>query len=453
MFHYGVLIRRLFQRRAFGRTLFAAGLFAVSSSGVAQDAGMPTNTLSLTDVKRAAFERNWTLLAAKSGVDAATAQLIMAREYPNPTASISTYKIGESAAGTSLGNGLWDRNYDSLAAVSQFFEVAGKRGYRQAAARAGVLGAKARFCDAKRTLDQGVTKAYVAALFAGENTRNLKESAGFMRHEAKIAEAQQAAGDLSDADLKTIEVNAEQFELQAAAADAAAVQARIQVEILMGVNRPEGHWTPADKLEDLTAASESRPAPGAATDALRPDVLAAATDLRAAEANLKLQKAERIPDPTVFIGAEHNPPGGGPAANTVNFGVSFPLPLWNLNRGNISAAQASVDQSRLAWEQLRAQAAADLATATSEFEEADARWRRYRDQTAPESAKVRDTIEFKYQKGAATLLDLLNAEQTDNSIRLAYAQAMRDTVSAAADLSAAQLTLSDNDLNSEKWQR
>jgi outer membrane protein, heavy metal efflux system len=180
-------------------------------------------------------------------------------------------------------------------------------------------------------------------------------------------------------------------------------------------------------------------------------VLAAATDLRAAEANLNLQKAGRIPDPTVFIGAEHNPPGESPDVNTFNFGVSFPLPLWNLNGGNIKAAQAEVEQSRIALEQLRAQAVADLATAESEYNEADLRWLRYRDQTVPKSAKVREAIEFKYEKGAATLLDLLNAEQTDNSVRLAFAQAMNDTLSAAADLTAAQLTLSEPDLNSERW--
>jgi outer membrane protein TolC len=57
-------------------------------------------------------------------------------------------------------------------------------------------------------------------------------------------------------------------------------------------------------------------------------------------------------------------------------------------------------------------------------------------------------MEFKYEKGAATLVDLLNAEQTDNTIRLAYAQAMNDTASALADLTAARLTLSETQLDS-----
>ena len=45
-----------------------------------------TNALTLADAKQIAFERNWDLLAAKSGIDAAQAQLIVAKEFPNPTA-------------------------------------------------------------------------------------------------------------------------------------------------------------------------------------------------------------------------------------------------------------------------------------------------------------------------------------------------------------------------------
>jgi cobalt-zinc-cadmium efflux system outer membrane protein len=406
-----------------------------------------TNTLCLADAKQIAFEQNWGLLAAKSGVDAAQAQLIIAKEFPNPALALSTYKVGVQEAGTTMGNGLWDRNYDSYVAVSQFIEIAGKRHDRQLAAKAGVLSAKARFIDAKRTLDQGVTKAYVAALLAGENERNLTQSAGYMRHEATIAEAQHSAGDLSEADMKTIEINAEQFELQAKAAAAAAVQARIGVEVLMGIDRPEGNWTPLDSLEQLVAEDVAVEVSNANTNRERPDALAAQTDLRAAEENLKLQKAERIPDPTFFVGGEHEPPGGGPSVDTVNFGVSFPLPLWNLNGGNIKAAKAAVEQSRIAMEQLRAQTVADLNTAESEYDEAYLRWLRYRDQTVPKSAKVREAFEFKYEKGAATLVDLLNAEQTDNTIRLAYAQAMNDTASAAADLTAARMTLSEAELD------
>ena len=415
------------------------------ASGV--PAGGTKAGITLADARRTALERNWDLLAAKSGIDAATAQLIVSREFPNPSASFSTARIGTHETATILGNGIWERSYDSIAAINQLIEIGGKRRDRQTAARAGVRGAKARFYDARRTLDQGVTKAYIAALLAAENARVLAQSADYMRQEAKIAQTQFNAGDISEADKKTLEINAAQFELQSTTAAAAAVQARIAVEVLMGVPQPKGNWTPADSLEklaeDSAAAPESEPKPGAA----RPDVLAAEADLQGGEAQLQLQKAMRIPDPTITIGAEHNPPGGGPAADTFLFGVSIPLPLWNLNGGNIKAAQAAVDQFQDALGKIKAQAAADVAGAEIAYDEARESLLRYRDELAPKSAQVREAVRFKYERGAATLVDLLNAEQTDNTVRLALAQAMNDTAGAAADLNAARTAVTETELN------
>jgi cobalt-zinc-cadmium efflux system outer membrane protein len=406
---------------------------------LAQDDFTLTNTLSLADAKRLAFERNWDLLAAKSGIEAAQAQLLVAREFPNPTAAVSSAKIGNSEGGTTQGNGLWERNYDSIAAVSQLIEIGGKRHDRQASARAGVAGARAAFFDAQRLLDRGVTKAYIAAVLAGENARILNESARMLHHEVEIAQARLKAGDISDADEKQIEINAEQFELQARSADAAAVQARIAVEVLLGVNQPLGIWKPVESLAQLVQPISTPPA---GTNELkpevaRPDVLAAEAGLQSSRANLKLQKADRIPDPTISLGVEHEPPGGGPPTDTLNVGVSFPLPLWNMNSGNIQAAEAARVQAEIALEKAKAQVRADIANAESEYDEAFQRWQRYRNQTVPKSAQVRDAVAFAYEKGGASLVDLLDAERTDNDVRLAAEQAEADTASAVADCKAA----------------
>jgi cobalt-zinc-cadmium efflux system outer membrane protein len=407
--------------------------------------------LGLTEVRETSFQRNWDLLAAKSGVDLATAQLIVAKMFPNPTASWSTARVGAQDSSTPLGNGFWERNYDSIFAVNQLIEIAGKRRSRKQAGIAGVMGAKARFMDAKRTLDQGVTKAYVGALLAQESERILNESSGFLQHEAQIAAARFKVGDISDSDKKQIEISAEQFALQARAAEAAAVQARIAVEVLMGENQPKGNWSAGDSLEQLAGAVLS--SMEAKQGSERPDVLAAEADLRGGKEQLKLQKAERIPDPTVLLGYEHNPPGGGPGVgpdtDTALIGLSFPLPLWNLNGGNIKSAQANVDQFQIELNKIRAQSAADIAVAESGYQEAHERWLRYRDVTGPKSKKVRETVAFAYEKGGASLVDLLNAEHTDNDVRQAATQAMADTASAAADLAAARTTLSESDLNAK----
>ena len=410
-----------------------------------------TNVLTLTEARQFALERNWDLLAAKSSVDMATAQLLIAKEFPNPNFSASTVKIGDRENSTPTGNGVWARSYDTVFAVNQLIEIGGKRHDRQLAAREGVLGAQARFLDAKRLLEQGVTKAYVAALLADDNARILRESASYMAHEEEIAKIRFQAGDLAESDLKQIQVAAGQYILQAKAADVIAVQARIAVEILLGVDEPKGDWQSADSLEQLNG--NISPTIGSTTNAVRPDVLAAEMDLRAAVATVKLQKAGRIPDPTVALQFEHDPPGGGPPVDTIGLGVSFPLPLWNLNKGNIDAARAAMEQSRLALEKLRAQADGDLMNAEASYHEASARWLRYHDEIRPQSASARASVIFKFEKGGATLVDLLEAERTDNDVRIATAQAMADTASTAADLTAAKTALTETELSSGNIKR
>jgi cobalt-zinc-cadmium efflux system outer membrane protein len=399
--------------------------------------------LSLVEAQQIAFQRNWDLLAAKSGIDSATAQLLVAKEFPNPAFSFSSARIDPRGNGTPLGNSIWNRSYDTIFAVSQLVEIGGKRHDRQTSARHGITGARARFFEARRSLDQGITKAYVATLLAEENARVLGESAKSLRREADIAETRFKAGDISDSDRSQIENNADVFDLQAKSAEAAAVQARISVEILMGVKDPKGTWMPQDSLEQLgvaTPVDESHPGAGA-----RPDVLAAEADLRKAQADLALQKAIRIPDPTFSLFYERNPPGP-PGPDTMGIGVSFPLPIWNHNQGNIRAAQAASEQSALAMGKVQAQAQADLINAEVAYQEALHRLQRYDEQIRPRSAKVRESVAFAYSKGGASLVDLLTAERDDNTVRLATAQALSDTASAAADLKAARTVISETEL-------
>jgi cobalt-zinc-cadmium efflux system outer membrane protein len=417
---------------------------AAAGSAAGQNAAPPALThLSLPDAQRLALERNWDLLAAGAGVDAATAQKLVAHEFPNPTLSVDSYKLNvdNHPSSTTAGNGVWDRSYDTVFAINQLLEIGGKRRSRQVSAQAGLEGARAQFLDAKRTLDLGVARAYLAAALAEENDRVLSESAATLRQEAKIAGTRLAAGEISESDKSQIEMTAERFELDAQSAESAAAQARVALEVLLGIPHPKADCVLTDRIEELAGGP-----PGLETNATglwRPDVVAVEAALRKAEADLRLQKAYRIPDPTVLAQYEHEPPDN---PNTIGLGVSFPLPLWNGNRGNIRAAQAAYEQARLAYEKARAQAEADVATAGLAYDEARKRWQHYRDSIRPKSEQVRRTKAYAYQKGGASLLDMLVAERDDNDVRLAAMQAANDTAAAAAALKAASLQIQPSEL-------
>jgi cobalt-zinc-cadmium efflux system outer membrane protein len=115
--------------------------------------------------------------------------------------------------------------------------------------------------------------------------------------------------------------------------------------------------------------------------------------------------------------------------------------LWNRNRGAIQVAEASREQARTQMDKVSAQIAADIATARLNHDNAMLHWRNYRDELRPKSEHIRQAVAFAYEKGGASLLDLLSAERDDNNVRLATAQAANDAVVAAATLKAATETM------------
>ncbi len=391
-----------------------------------------TNRLTLASAQQLAFLRNWDLLAAQRDVDVATAQRWIAREFPNPTLSASVGKISLDSAHPNTGHGFGGRDYDTIAAVTQLIEIGGKRRARRDAAEAGVRAAGARLADARRLLDEGVAQAYVAALLAERTRRVLTDSATSLRTEARLAATREQAGDISNADRSQIEIAAQRLELDAVAAATTARNARINLAVLLGDPHPGGELALADELEPLAeaAAPTDRPAPPEA----RPDVLAADAERSRAEAALRSERAQRVPDPTFLAQYEHEPPD---QPHTLGLGVSLPLPLWNHNRGRIAAAEAALDQARLAAEKVRAAAEAEVAMARESYASAHARWRRYDDELAPRSRQVRESVAYAYEHGGASLLDLLSAQRNDNDIRLATIQAAADAANAAAALRAA----------------
>ncbi len=410
--------------------LLLSGVIGLASASRGWAAPAP---LSLAEARRLALERNADFRSARAAVDAALAQLKVAREYPNPTLGLSTAKISTDGVpeSTPLGNGLLSRSYDSIVSLSQLLPI-GKRGPERDAATAGVHAAEDQRDDARRLLLQAVTQAYAAALAAGAEADVLAASAAKLRREATIAEHRVQAGDLSKSDQAQLEVAADQDELGADAERATARTAVVTLEILIGEPAPAG----ATPLAETLGGWFGSISPGLETAPVghRPDVAAAEQSLKQADANVTLQKRQRIPDVTASVQYERNPPA---QPDTVGVGVSLPLPVWNHFTGEILAAKAAREQSEAALDRVRIQAAADVSAARVAFHEAYQRAKRYEASIVPKSAQVASSVAYSYEKGGAALIDLLEAERNDNQIRVAAAQAEADAASAAAGLESA----------------
>ena len=419
-------------RPGIGLALVAVSLL-VTAAHCQDQTAVSAKALSLAHAHQLALERNGDFRSAQFQVDAALGQLKASRELPNPTLGLSTAKISTDGVpeGTTLGNGLLSRAYDSIVSLSELIQVS-KRGLLRDSANAGVHVAEFQLDDGRRLLIQGVTQAYVAALLAKEQAQVLNLSAAALRHEAEVAAHRYQAGDLSKADQSRIEIAAEQDELNAASQEAAEKAAVVALEALIGEPKANGGTTLTDSLESLASA------PAADTDEAavlkRPDIAAAEAAVNQAELNVTLARHQRIPDVTVSVLYERNPPV---QPDTVGVGVSLPLPVLNQYSGEIQGALAAKNQAQARLEKVRVQATADVAAARVAYQEAAARLGKYQTSLLPRSAEVTRSVAYAYEKGGAALIDLLDAQRSDNDIRLAEAQAEADTAAAFSALLAA----------------
>src|SRR5262249_28646884 len=153
-----------------------------------------------------------------------------------------------------------------------------------------------------------------------------------------------------------VQIAADRLQSDARMAQNAASTSRIALEVLLGNERPGGDEQPLDSLENLV-----KPPPGLPESNFvpaRPDLLALDGAVRHAAAELRLQKAQRVPDPTVSLSYEHEPPE---LTDTVGIGLRFPLPLWNRNRGAIQAAEVAREQAALRLKKREAEVTAEIA--------------------------------------------------------------------------------------------
>ena len=397
--------------------------------------------LSFADAFALALAQNPDVRVAQTDVAQAEAQVLVARQLPNPILSGQTTKIptGGTGASTPTGNGFFDRSYDSVVALSQTVEVGGKRKDRRLSAEAALAAAHARLRDTRRSVGNAVAHAYASALLASHNASILRESAISLDRSSELAGVRFEAGEISESDRLQVEIAAGRFRADAETAKGNVRTTLVVLAALLGSSGGTGPLRLSDTLETLESSFlASTPEPGASLPdpvGLRPDVEAALRGVEKAEAERALQVAFRIPDPTFLVQYEREPPD---RPNSAGIGISFTLPLFNRNQGAIRAADASRDAARIEVERVRARARSELATAASNFETARTRAKTLVAELLPKARQVRETVAFSWKEGAASLLELLEAERNLNDLRLAAAAARVDLVLAAVDERAAR---------------
>ena len=126
-----------------------------------------------------------------------------------------------------------------------------------------------------------------------------------------------------------------------------------------------------------------------------------------------------------------------PLREFVGVGVTVPVRIFDRNQGEKRRTELEIARSERLVDAVRLQVLADVDTAYAALVGAVTLLQPYRTTYLDQAARVRDTVTFSYERGGASLVDFLQAEQEYRSVRLGYVNLVAAYLNAAAQLNLA----------------
>ena len=119
---------------------------------------------------------------------------------------------------------------------------------------------------------------------------------------------------------------------------------------------------------------------------------------------------------------------GGSAVTppTVTVGASLPVPIFYRQQGEVQRAEADLRTQAVQREKAAAQLASEVVTAYGAFAASRKLVDRMRGGLLERAQRARDLTRIQYEKGAARLFELLDAQRAFAQVRAEYLQDLHD---------------------------
>ncbi len=401
-----------------GRLLVAVPLVLALAAEVRAQA--PVTRLTLAEAIDLAVRENASLRAKEFEFRATQANEITAGLRPNPTASYSAEQFGAKGGDT-----------QHTAILGQTIETGGKRQRRIESARAASRVTGFELADVRRQVVFHVRKAFTDIQVAQASIALAEQNLKTLDDVERIQRFRAERGDISELELLRIQVQRFAFERDAADARQALRAGKIALRAVTGPDRVAEDVEIAGDL-DYREFTRSRADLEQAALANRPDIRAAEAARERARADHNLARANASWDFTPQL--EYQRIG---ADNTIGFGVSLPLRIFDRNQGEIARTRAEIDRADAQRDATVVQALSEISAALSTLTSEREKVRMLREVYLPKAQQARDTVEFAYRRGGVSLLDFLDAQRTYRETTQEHLRALGNYLTAIDQLEAA----------------
>lgn len=393
----------------------AQGQAAPPAQTLAQKPG--TVLLTLGDAIQMALQHNHMLLAARTQIAQSQAEETTANLRPNPVL------MGDAQFLPLFQPDQFTSDYlDNTAqfdlGVSYLFERGKKRQHRLKAAKDQTAVTRAQVADNARSLSFSVASQFINVELAESTLALAMEDLKSFQNTVDIGEVRYKAGDISQDDLLKIKLQMLQFQTDVSTAKLARVQGLSDLRQLLGYESiaPDFDVASSFNYEPVKGNLEDFQAKALQS---RPDLEAARLGVVAANSQHDLQKAIGKRDITGQASYTHLS-----YSNDVSLFGQVQLPIFDRNQGEIARTGFAISQAEEQQKLANGQVLTDVRDAFENLRTNDEIVGLYRSGYLDEAQQSRDISEYAYKRGAASLLDFLDAERSYRTTQLGYRQAL-----------------------------
>ncbi len=378
---------------------------------LAQD--QSSRALTLKQALQRALSLNPRLTAAEREVGIASGRRIQAGTVPNPEIGFEL----DDAFGSGKYRGT--RSAETTLQLSQLIELGGKRQARIAAGAAEVDSAYWQRQATRLEILSETATAFVTILSAQRRVQILDAHVTALDRLTPQLQRRVEAGASSPAEIARAQVAVDLVRVERERAKTTLATARRDLAILMGDRVP--------RFSSVTGQFDNTGRPPifqtvlAAIDA-NPQLMRWTAVRAQREAELLTARLKPVPDVTVSAGWRHYRDSGD---NAVRLGVSIPLPVWDQNRGNVIAAEESLQKTQAERDINRAALIAIAGRSYDAINGALAELNLLRSSIIPNSRKAIEGIEDGYAQGRYSLLEVLDAQSAATEAALREQEALQ----------------------------
>ena len=390
----------------------------VAAQGPAQAAPQnPAARVTLDQAIDLALKHNHSLQAARTLILQNQAQEITANLRPNPVLGGDAEYLPFFQPSNFTGDYL-DNSAEFDLGLGYTFERGKKRQHRLQAAKDQTAVTSAQVDDNERTLTFNVASQFISAVLAQADLDLAEKDLASFQQTVDISEARYKAGGMSEGDLLKIKLQMLQFQMDVSAARLARVQALASLRHLLGFESvPENYEVVGDLEYKPVKVGEDDLKVMALRQ--RPDLRAAQLAVTAAQSQFELAKANGKRDVNATANYTHVA-----SLNTASLFATIQLPIFDRNQGEIARTRYAITQSQELSSEQSSLALTDVANAYEALRTNDQVVQLYQSGYLKQAEDSRDISQYAYQRGAASLLDYLDAERSYRATELAYRQSL-----------------------------